>query len=222
MQEAKDYLPTLSFWKYLTKQEQDACRKYTQLRTYKADSIIHSRDHECLGYIKVVSGRARTIMMSEEGREVTLYIMEEGDTDVLSASCVINQIRFETQMIADTDCELLVVPAVYLSELKEKNLAARCTIYECLSERFSDVMDALQRTLFTRIDSRIASTLIEQADETNGTIIKTTHEELARKINTSREVASRILKEMEEEGILKLHRGKIEVLDRTKLEYYIV
>lgn len=221
MLSVKEYLQELPFWDGLTNSEKQLCEKYTQIRTYESGNVVHSIEQECLGFIKVLSGRVRTIMISDEGREIMLYQMDAGDTDVLSASCVVSQIQFETEIIADTDCKILVIPAVYLSELKENNLAVRCVIYERLSERFSDVVSQIQQTMFTRIDSRIARFLLESIQDKKTNSVYITHEELGKQINTSREVATRILKEMKNEGAINLQRGKIEVLDQRKLSLYL-
>ena len=220
MKEVKDYLKTLPIWKYLSKQEKEAVIKFTQIREYEKGNVIHSQEHECLGLIKVLSGDVRVFMMSEEGREVTLYQMKEDDLDVLSASCVVSQITFDTQMVADSDCVLLVVPAVYLSKLKEENIGVRSFIFEKLAGRFSDVMKTVQRILFTRIDSRLAMYLLDKSSSGDIHHLYVTHEEIAREINTSREVASRVLKQLEEDEVIKLHRGKIEILDKKMLKTY--
>ena len=221
MKELKEYLKTLPIWKDLTKDEKEKIVKFTQIREYQKGNIIHSKDHECLGLIKVLSGDVRVFMMSDEGREITLYQMKPDDLDVLSASCVVNQITFDTQMIADSDCVLLVVPAVYLSSLKDNNLIVRCFIYEKLTDRFSDVMKTVQRILFTRIDSRIAMYLLDKSSKGDINHLYVTHEEIAREINTSREVASRILKQLEDGGIIKLKRGKIDIIDKNVLKRYL-
>ena len=161
------------------------------------------------------SAGLRTFMLSEEGREVVLYRMGEGEIDLLSASCVVNQISFETQMVADIDCTLLVIPATCLAEFKRNNLAVRCFIYEKLGERFSDVMKLMQTMLFTRIDKRIAALLREKAEASGTDEIRITHEEIAALINSSREVVSRTLKEMERSGLLSLGRGRITLLTHS-------
>lgn len=205
----------LPFYNNLTKKEQELSGRYAMVRRYEAGSTIHSHEHECLGLIKVLSGSARSFMLSEEGREVTLYHLKEGDIDVLSASCVLSQITFETQLVADTPCEILIVPAVYMAELKEKNLVVRCYIFEKLGERFSDAMMVMQDILFVKLDTRIARVLLSR--EVDGQV-KATHEEIATKVNSSREVISRILKEMESKGMIALGRGKLTILDREALE----
>ena len=120
-------------------------------------------------------------------------------------------------MISDTDCELLIIPAVCLSAFKENNIHVRCFIFEKLGERFSDVMHRMQEMLFTRVDSRLAQALLHRAEQTGKTEITVTHEQLAADINSSREVVSRTLKSMEKQNLLRLGRGRVTVLDKTKL-----
>lgn len=203
---------TLPFYSDLTQDERVRIENCARIREYKRNSLIYSPEQECLGLIKLLSGSLRTFMLSEEGREVVLYRMGEGEIDLLSASCVVNQISFETQMVADTDCTLLVIPATCLAEFKRNNLAVRCFIYEKLGERFSDVMKLMQTMLFTRIDKRIAALLREKAEASGTDEIRITHEEIAALINSSREVVSRTLKEMERSGLLSLGRGRITLL----------
>ena len=206
---------TLPFYSDLTQDERVRIENCARIREYKRNSLIYSPEQECLGLIKLLSGSLRTFMLSEEGREVVLYRMGEGEIDLLSASCVVNQISFETQMVADTDCTLLVIPATCLAEYKRNNLAVRCFIYEKLGERFSDVMKLMQTMLFTRIDKRIAALLREKAEASGTDEIRITHEEIAALINSSREVVSRTLKEMERSGLLSLGRGRITLLTHS-------
>ncbi|MBQ9902133.1 MAG: Crp/Fnr family transcriptional regulator [Clostridia bacterium] len=203
----------LPFWNDLTPAERETVLRCARIREYKSGSLIYSPEQECLGLIKLLSGSIRTFMLSEEGREVVLYRMKEGDIDLLSAACVVNQITFETQMVAQSDCTVLVVPATCLAQFKRDNLAVRCFIFEKLGERFSDVMKLMQTMLFTRIDRRIAALLREKAEAGGKKEIRMTHEEIAAMINSSREVVSRTLKGMERSGLLTLGRGKITLHD---------
>jgi len=104
--------------------------------------------------ILVLSGEIRTYLLSDEGREITLFRLYANDLCVLSASCVISQITFETQMVAQDDTQALIVPVDILAQLKENNIHARCFIYELATERFSDVMWAMQQILFKGLDRR--------------------------------------------------------------------
>ena len=212
--EIRKQLSALPFWGALTAREQETMQACAQIRSYRKGELIYSKEQECLGLIRVLSGAIRTFMLSDEGREVRLYRVDEQDTDVLSASCVMNQISFETQMVADTDCTLLIVPAVCLKSFKESNLHVRCFLFEKLGERFSDVMLNMQAILFTRLDERIAAALLSHA---GGGTVRITHEQLAGEINSTREAVSRILKDMERQSLIRLGRGRITLTDPKSL-----
>lgn len=204
----------LSFWNNLTSEEKTSVREFAYTRNFKMGSVIHSREQECLGLIQVISGRVRAFMLSEEGREITLYEVKTGEIDLLYASCVVSQITIEAQLVADTDCEVLIIPAEYMAELKEKNLEVRCYIFEKIGERFSDAMRVMHDILFIKLDRRIAQYILSHSKKDT---INTTHEEIAKRINSSREVVSRMLKEMEREEIIKLGRGQIKIIDKNRL-----
>lgn len=211
--EIKKQLSALPFWGALTAREQETMCACAQIRCYAKGELIYSKEQECLGLIRVLSGAIRTFMLSDEGREVRLYRVDKNDTDVLSASCVMSRITFETQMVADENCTLLIVPAVCLKTFKENNLHVRCFLFEKLGERFSDVMLNMQAILFTRLDRRIAEALLSCGDTT----VRITHELLAGEVNSTREAVSRILKDMERQSLIRLGRGQITLIDPEAL-----
>ena len=133
----------LPFWKDLTERERETVQRSAVTRRYEKGALIHDGGSECLGLVLVLSGELRTYLLSDEGREVTLFRLYAGDLCVLSASCVISQITFDTQMTAQRDTEVLIIPANIVAMLKEQNLAVRCCLYELATARFSDVMWAL-------------------------------------------------------------------------------
>ena len=119
-------LTQLPFWSSLTEREMDTIRRSAFVRHYEKGAFVHSSDNECLGMLFVLSGEIRTYLLSDEGREVTLFRLYPGQLCVLSASCVISQITFDTQMTAGMDTEVLIIPANVIAALKEKNL---CLLY---------------------------------------------------------------------------------------------
>ena len=216
-EEIRTYLEGLDFWDEISETQRLYILDNFTVRTYEKDSVIHARDNECLGLILLLEGRVRTFMVSEEGREITLYRMEVGETDVLSASCVVSQITFDTQMVADTDVRLAILPATYLSGLKEGDTAVRCFIFEQLASRFSDVMWTMQQILFSGVDARIATWLLDESGRTGSKTLHTTHEQIAKEISSAREVVARMMKRFAQEGLVKSSRGTIEILDRKRL-----
>lgn len=213
----KSCLEKYPFWKKLPDSEREKMLTASYVKSYKKGEIIHAKDSECLGLIRILSGEIRTFLISEDGKEVTLYYLKEGNIEVLSASCVVNQISFETQLIAEKDCDILVVPSTYLASAKEDNINIRSFLYETVSERFSDVMQTIQEVMFLRIDQRIANFLLEEQEETGKFELEMTQEKLAKRINSVREVVTRVTGRMAEDGIIEVRRGTIKILDLKKL-----
>ena len=210
-------LHQLPFWTKLTNMEREILLQGTFIRHYEKGSFVHSSDNECLGMLLILSGEIRTYLLSEEGRDVTLFRLYPGELCMLSASCVISQITFDTQMIADPDTEVLIIPANIIAALKEQNLHVRCFLYELATKRFSDVMWAMQQILFKGLDRRLAEFLLSEAARTGSDTIRMTHEQIAQHISSARETVARMLKRFAEDGLVELKRGAITLRDTDGL-----
>ena len=210
-------LTQLPFWSSLTEHEMETLRRSVFVRHYEKGAFVHSSDNECLGMLFVLSGEIRTYLLSEEGREVTLFRLYPGELCVLSASCVISQITFDTQMTAGMDTDVLIIPANVIAALKEKNLHVRCFLYELATKRFSDVMWAMQQIMFKGLDQRLAEFLFAEAERTGSDTIRMTHEQIAQHISSAREAVARMLKSFSEDGLVELKRGAITLRDKNRL-----
>ena len=213
-----DSLARLPFWGDLTEQERDIVEKSAFLRRYEKGAQVHSGGQECLGLLLVLSGEIRTYLLSDEGREITLFRLYPGDLCVLSASCVLSQISFDTQLTAQQDTQVLVIPANVVARIKDTNLAARCYLYELATQRFSDVMWAMQQLLFQQLDQRLAAFLLAECRRTGSPTVAMTHEQLAQQISSAREAVARILKQFAEDGLVELKRGAITIRNPAGLE----
>ena len=211
-------LERLPFWKLLTDSEKELVQQNAVIRLYKKGTRMYSSERECLGMLFVMQGEMRTYLLSEEGREVTLFRIYPNDLCVLSASCVISQISFDTQMSAQKDTEALMIPPNIVLLLKEKNLSVRCFLYELATKRFSDVMWAMQQILFKRLDQRLALFLMQESQRLGTDTIHMTHEQIARQISSAREAVARMLKQFSEDGLVELKRGAIRLLDQKGLK----
>lgn len=211
-------LERLPFWELLTDSEKELVRQNAVIRLYKKGTRVYSSERECLGMLFVMQGEMRTYLLSEEGREVTLFRIYPNDLCVLSASCVISQISFDTQMSAQKDTEALIIPPNIVLFLKEKNLSVRCFLYELATKRFSDVMWAMQQILFKRLDQRLALFLMQESQRLGTDTIHMTHEQIAQQISSAREAVARMLKQFSEDGLVELKRGAIRLLDQKGLK----
>lgn len=214
----ENVLERLPFWKLLTDSEKELVQQNAVIRLYKKGTRVYSSERECLGMLFVLQGEMRTYLLSEEGREVTLFRIYPNDLCVLSASCVISQISFDTQMSAQKDTEALIIPPNIVLFLKEKNLSVRCFLYELATKRFSDVMWAMQQILFKRLDQRLALFLMQESQRLGTDTIHMTHEQIAQQISSAREAVARMLKQFSEDGLVVLKRGAIRLLDQKGLK----
>lgn len=208
----------LSFCNNLNDEEKNLIKNNITKVKYSKGEILHSADSECLGLVLIIKGGLRVYILSEDGREVTLYRLAEGDSCVLSASCILNNITFDVVIDAETETEVLVLNVGTYSILNSKNIYVENFSYKNTVDRFSDVMWAIEQILFMTFDKRLATFLIDEAAKTKSTEINLTHEQIAKYLGSAREVVSRMLKNFESQGILRLSRGSIQILDKEKLK----
>ena len=145
--EQQTYIETsLPFWDKLTSSEKNIVLQNAAFSFYKKGESIHSAEYKCLGLLLVKSGSLRVYILSEDGREITLYRIQEGELCVLSASCVLQSITFDVYIDAVTDCELLQVSSSAIALLMHDNIYVEAfCIPRKLQNGFSDVMWAMQQ-----------------------------------------------------------------------------
>ncbi|QSI01042.1 Crp/Fnr family transcriptional regulator [Treponema ruminis] len=206
-----------SFWKDLTPSQAAFLEQNLRTEVFSAGKLIHRSDGECRGVMAVVSGSLRVYCVSEEGREVTLYRVEAGDVCILSASCLMDSIVFDVLIEAGEETTVSLIPSAVLHKVELENPLVELYIYKNATEKFSEVLWTIQQVLFMKIDQRIALALHDERLRQKSNVLSVTHEDLAKQIGSVREVVSKTLKYMEEEGLVRLGRGKIEILDTGKL-----
>lgn len=206
-------LKDLPFWDKLTVNEKALVADRSIMKDFKKDQVINSSDTSCMGIIVVEKGCIRISLLSEEGREITLYRLEEGDCCVTTASCVIRQITFDTVVSACEPTSLLVIPSAVCSNLSKNNIYVRCYMYETEVERFSQAIWVIQQMLFRRFDQRLAEYLITVYEDKGVTDLRMTQEEIARDVNSAREVVARMLRQFAQDGLVEVKRGHIILRD---------
>jgi len=218
-----EYLNNLPYWESLSEAQKKTVSASAAVRRYPKGSILMgSEDCEsCFGMICVLSGEVRASILSFEGREVTLFRIRQGDCCVLSASCVVSQLQFDTQMTVSEDAEILIVPSSVFGRLTEENIYVKCFLYELATERFSTVMSVVQQLLFASFDQRLATYLVEEYHKTGSRELHLTQEQIAQNVNSAREVVARMLKQFANSGILEYRRGLLVLKDIPALENFI-
>lgn len=190
-------------------------------KTYRKGENVHGNDGTCTGVIFINTGNIRVYMVSEDGKEVTLYRLYEGDYCMLSASCVLQSISFEVHVDAESDLDVFIIKPAAFKELMERNIYFENFALNTAVGRFSEVMWAMQQVLFMSLDKRLAVFLYDEYVRSGDPVIKLTHEQIARYIGSAREVVTRMLKYLSQDGIVELSRGVITIVDKTKLQAFI-
>lgn len=211
----KEICEQYEFWNNLDENSKNKFVSETIIEKYSKKQIIYNPTQKCKGIIKVLKGNIRIYMISEDGKEVTLYRLYEGDVCTLSASCVMEEIMFDTFMKAEEDTEIMVTNILVLKNIMEKNIFLENYIYKKTVSKFSEVMWNIQDLMFTRLDKRLALFLLKQE---NNSEINLTHEQIAEHLGTAREVVSRTLKKFEKQELIKLSRGKITIINFKELK----
>lgn len=171
----------------------------------------------CAGVLCVLSGRLRVYIINENGKEITLYRLFEGDVCVLSGSCGIRNISFEVHVKAEVETSLMVLNSTLYNSLEDKYPEVTAFTSSVMAKRLSDVMWTLEQVAFSSMDRRVASYLIELRAMTQHDELLITHDEIARDIGTAREVVSRMLKYFQNEGWIIQGRGKVSIKDYSAL-----
>lgn len=206
-----------SAWPHLSKDEQQGMIANSSLMRYPKDTCIHNGENDCKGMLIIKKGMLRTYMLSENGKEITLFRLNAGNVCIFSASCVISSITFDVHIDAEEDSEVLFISSSYFQSLVERNIYVECFAYKLIAERFSDVMWTMQQILFMSMDKRLAVFLWDEISKTEDDTVHLTHEQVARDVGSAREVVSRMLKYFSSEGIVELSRGGIKILDKKRL-----
>ena len=174
--------------------------------------------NECTGVILVRSGSLRLYILSDEGKEITLYRIFPGEMCMLSASCVLDAITFDVFVDAEEDSECIVIGGCIFEQLSRKSNEVKIFALETALSRFSDVMWAMQQILFMSMDKRLAIFLLDEASKSNSDTIKLTHEQIAKYMGSAREVVSRMLKYFSAEGIIEMSRSLgVKIIDTPRL-----
>ena len=208
---------TFPFWNKLSDSDKETFLNTSQKLSFKRGENIHNGD-ECTGIILVKSGVLRVYILSDEGKEITLYRYFPGEMCILSASCVLSTITFDVFIDAEEDSECFVVGGCAYENLSNRMSEAKIFALEAAVTCFSDVMWVMQQILFMSMDKRLAIFLLDESAKIKSDTIKLTHEQIAKYMGSAREVVSRMLKYFAAEGLVSASRSDgIKILDKKRL-----
>ena len=210
-----DYFP---IWDQLNQDQQGRLQHSVALRSAPKGTVLHNGDMDCTGLLLVKSGQLRAYILSDEGREITLYRLFDRDMCLFSASCMMRSIQFEVTIEAEKDSRLWIIPPEVYQRLMEESAPVANYTNELMASRFSEVMWLMEQIMWKSLDKRLAVFLLEEAAIEGTDELKITHETIANHLGSHREVITRMLRYFQNEGMVKLSRGMVTILDREKLE----
>ncbi len=217
MESTQEILKTLlPFWDGIEESDRSLICENTVSHSFTTGETIH-RGQECSGVIIVRSGCLRVYILSENGKDITLYRLFPGDICMLSASCVLDSITFDVSIDAEENSRCIIIGGSVFDTLSKKYKDIRIFSLETAVSRFSDVMWVMQQILFMSMDKRLAVFLIDEAARNKTDEIMLTHEQIARYIGSAREVVSRTLKYLSSEGLVEVSRKGIRIIDKAGL-----
>nr|WP_325195738.1 Crp/Fnr family transcriptional regulator [uncultured Oscillibacter sp.] len=212
--EFQDYFP---IWDKLTLAQQERLKGSAVSRTVKKGTALHSGSMDCAGLLLVRKGQLRAYILSDEGREITLYRLFDRDICLFSASCMMRSIQFDMMIEEEKDTELWIVPTEIYQSLMQESAPVSNFTNEIMASRFSEVMWLMEQIMWKSFDKRLAEFLLEESTLEGDNTLKLTHETIANHLGTAREVVTRMLRYFQSEGMVKLARGTVEITDAEKL-----
>lgn len=213
--ELSEFFPV---WDRLTPEQRRRLESAATRRRLRAGDMVHGAGTDCVGLLAVCSGRLRAYMLSEAGREITLYRLFERDICLFSASCMVKSLQFDMNIEAERDTELMVIaPDVYRGVMEESAALSNYT-NELMASRFSEVMWLVEQILWHSFDRRLAAFLLEESALEGGDELNITHERIAAHLGTAREVVTRMLRYFQAEKLVSVSRGTIKIENARGLE----
>lgn len=176
-----------------------------------AGAVVFDERQSCEGFPFVLEGSIRVVKPAPSGRELQLYRVTSGETCIISTSCLLGTQAYNARGVTESDCRLLLLPtAVFESLLAEP--VFRAFVFHLFADRIADLMQLIDEVAFKRLDQRLAGVLLGK-----GGSLKTTHQQLADELGSGREIVSRLLKGFSEQGLVRLGREQIDILDPAGL-----
>ncbi len=177
---------------------------------------IFAEGDEVSAIALLLSGAVRVYKIGETGREITLYRFSSGESCILTANAILNHQVFSALATVEEDAEAVMIPADQFRDWVNRYDLWREFVFDLLSQRLASVIEIVEEVAFGRLDARVAAFLLQRSQDQNP--IPITHQEIAAELGSSREVISRLLASLSNQGLIQLGRGLIDVLDADALE----
>ena len=191
--------------------------QHASIASLPKDTLIFDEGSTTNNLAIIISGKVRVYKLAESGREITIYRINKGESCILTISSILSNLTYPARAVVEEDVEALIVPADIFKELVNKDESWRNFTFGLMNTRFASVITVVEEVAFRRMDERILEFLLDKFNS-NGSELNITHQEIAYELGTYREVVSRILKDFEKSGLIKLARNKINILSIDEIK----
>ncbi|MEQ1585259.1 MAG: Crp/Fnr family transcriptional regulator [Cyclobacteriaceae bacterium] len=190
----------------------DEVSTYGQLKKFPAGSVIQQEDSYIKAIPLVLNGSLKVMRTDTDGHEILLYYIIPGESCIMSFLGGIHNETSKIKAIVEEDAEILFIPVEKASEWVKKFPEWSDFIFRLYHKRFEELLTAVNAIAFHKLDTRLLQLLKQKAELYQSKEIKITHQQLADELGTAREAVSRVMKQMENEGLVQLFRNKITLL----------
>jgi CRP/FNR family transcriptional regulator len=180
-----------------------------RLVAFKSKTVLYSEGDGCQGIGFLMSGEIRVFKTGVRGREITLYEIFPGETCILNASCILAGRNYPANAAALSGGEALFIPEAVFRRLISEHDDLRKFIFRLFSSRMAAIVELIDEVVFAKMDDRLENYLLEKSENDR---LNCSHQKIADDLGTSREVVSRLLKDFEKKGRVRLGRNLIEIL----------
>jgi CRP/FNR family transcriptional regulator len=194
----------------------DILRQSARIVEAPVGTIGYREADPCTAFVMRLAGRSRVYKISDTGREILLYRVGAGETCVLTTTCLLGRSHYPASTVVEEDIRDVVIPAVAFHQLMVESEVFRRFVMSNYGDLISELIVLVDEVAFHSIASRLAGLLVVAAKNTP--VVTSTHQQLADELGSAREVVSRQLKEFERQGLLRLGRAQIEVVDLAALD----
>lgn len=184
-----------------------------QLKTIPADAIIMDIGETVTMIPLVLTGAIKIFREDQNGDDLLLYFIEQGDTCAMTLTCCLGVKKSEIRAIAEIDTTVLMIPVKYMSLWMSNYTSWQNFILQSYHERMTELLEALDAVAFLKLDQRLLKYLRDKAMVNRNETIQVTHQIIAQDMHTSRVVISRLLKTLENDKKIELNRNQIKILD---------
>lgn len=196
----------------LTPEMHEAVARQAMAMSAPPGTRLFDAGHACQALPLILSGSVRVFKRADNGREISLYRVNPGEICIVTVSCLLGGDAYPATGVAESDIRALALPRPLFLALTESHPPFRQAVFHLFGERLAGLMQLVEEVAFRKLDQRLATLLAGRAP-----VVQGSHQQLADELGSVREIVSRLLKQFEEHGWVRLGREKVEILDTEAL-----